>query len=129
MEARQRLVGQLGVGADQGLQRAQAVGHVAGVLHALVGAAGPDVGAVAHGVAHQHGQRQVGQRAAAGLCRAGVVAFAHRVLLPGPQPVVVQALGQLVQHLLAHGVDALRVHLRQLFGHVAFGRRLSAPVP
>jgi hypothetical protein len=88
-----------------GLQGVQAVGHVAGVLEALVGLAGPD--GVALGGQAQHGQGLAGQGAAAGTgsggrrrCRGGA---------PRPRPVGAQGAGQLAAHGFAHGVHALRI--------------------
>ena len=114
-------LGQLGVGRGQGLQRAEAVGHVAGVLDLLVGAAGPDRVAGLRGTQAQHGQCAVGQRAAARLLVRGSVAFGDLVRLPGPLPVGLQRPRQVGAELLAHALDAGRIHALELFGDVGLG--------
>ena len=48
----------------------------------------------------------------------GAVGAVVLVLLVGPDPVVVQRVGQLVAHGFAHGVHALWVDHGELFGDV-----------
>ena len=121
VEALQRGLGQFAAADHQGRQGIEAVSHVAGVFEALESLARPHgVAAVAGGQA-QVGQRQPGQRAAAGAGAVGRVGAVGFVGIKGPGPVVEQLACHLGAHGLAHGVHALRVHLGQLLGDVGFG--------
>ena len=129
VEALQRRVGQRRVRVDQRRERAQAVGHVAGVLDALVGLAGPDRVAAAHGVQAQHLPAPGWPARAGRPVPASGCSRRSPGALEGPGPVVVQPLGQLRAPLLAHRVDALRVDRRELLGDIGLARRASAPAP
>ncbi len=125
VKPRQRARRQLVAAVDQRAERVQAVGHVAGVLDALVGLAGPHAVAAGGGAQAQHVQRQAGQRAAAAGHRIGCVGAVVLVLGPGPLPVVVQRGGQLHLHGLAHRVDALRIDHVELVGDVVLVGQLQ----
>ena len=123
MEAGQGLFGQRVAALHQRAQGGKAVGHVAGVLEALVGFAGPHGVTALCGGQAQHVQGHACQRTAPAGDWVGRVGAGVLVGLESGQPVVVQGLRQLQAHGLAHRVDALRVHHGQLFGDVGFGRQ------
>ena len=123
VELLQRAFSQCRVRIHQRAESSEAVGHVAGVLETLQGAARPHRVAARRRAQAQHHQRAVGQRTLAGRNRVGRIGAAHLVFLVGPFPVGVQRACQLREHRVAHRVNALRVDDRQLLGHVGFARR------
>ncbi len=108
----------------EGGQRAEPLGHVAGVLDALVGTAGPGGVAGLHGIEAQHAQRQVGQRALAGRLRVGAVSAFDLVRVEGPGPVVAQLARELPEHHFTHRVHTLWIDAGEVFGEqVLVGQR------
>ena len=118
VETLQCLAGQRVAAGDQGAQRMEPVGHVAGLLEALERAGRPCVGAAAQA---GHGQGHAGQRTLATGDRVGAVGAGVGVVVEGLLPVVKECGGQLQAHRFAHGMDLLRVDHVELLGDIGLG--------